>query len=136
MNLIVLTTFILSITTISAEVPYKWRRFNTFDVNNNSYALWYWGDADNGYGDAQSIFTGITQKCANVSFPGSLDTPVYWGISSNQQNDVMLYSNHVNTNDNVQLCISSFFAQGIANSASSIKNIVYLTLLPIIVMLI
>lgn len=96
-----------------------------------------------GTGERLIMGTGMPKAFSQVSrknvpmylFPVLKTQPVYWGISSNQQNDVMLYSNHVNSNDNVQLCISSFFAQGIANSASSIKNIVYLSLLPIIVML-
>ena len=103
----------------NAEVPTKWKRFNTFDVNATSYAIWYYSDINYGaYDDAQSIFTEITQKCANVSFPGSHDTPVYWGISSDQNNDVMLYSDRVNVDDGVQKCISSYFRQGVANSVS------------------
>ena len=79
----IITMFLAVLATtpcLFAEVPTKWKRFNTFDANATSYAIWYYSESNTGaYGDAQTIFTDIVKSCGNVTFPGSHDTPVYWG---------------------------------------------------------
>ena len=99
-------------------MPTGWRLSGTYDANNVTYMVGYYGgdDDDKNYANGQKLL-GQMQRCANVTTPGTADAPLYFGTTGG--GGVMLFASRI-VGDAVQRCVTAGVTPASTDAAADV----------------